>query len=314
MRAGVDIVAIGEPMLEFNAAQEGALSEVREFLVGWGGDTSNFSIAASRAGGRVGYLTRLGDDEFGESFLELWKREGVDTSHIVKDPSAYTAIYFISRKGAKHFFTYFRKNSAASLMTPAFLPEDYISKAKLLHVSGISQAISTSACDTVFEAIAMAKRAGVLVSYDPNYRPRLWPEDRARAVIHQTCRQSDLFFPSLEDARLLTGLTAPEAIAEAYLGMGPRVVVLKLGGEGALLATKDGVTPFPPYRVDSIDMSGAGDAFDGALVVAYLSGWPLQRCARFANAAAALTTTGLGCVTPVPRREQIEALMDRDKG
>ncbi len=306
-----DIIAIGEPMLEFNAEEEGTLSEAGRFIVGWGGDTSNFCVTASRAGGQVGYLTRLGDDEFGESFLKLWQREGIDTSRIVKDPDAFTAAYFISRKGKQHYFTYFRRGSAASRMTPGFLPKDYLARAKLLHVSGISQAISQSACDTIFAAIGIARAAGKLVSYDPNFRPKLWPLDRARAVIHETCRQADLIFPSLDDARQLTGLSDVEEIAKLYLALGPKVVVIKLGPEGALLATADGLRTFPPYRVESIDMSGAGDTFDGAFVSGYLAGRPVNECMRFANAAAAITTTGLGCVTPVPRREAIEDLMAR---
>ena len=306
-----DIIAIGEPMLEFNAEEEGALSDVRHFVAGWGGDTSNFAIAASRAGGRVGYLTRLGDDEFGESFLKLWQREGIDVTRIVKDPDAFTAAYFISRKGKQHYFTYFRRDSAASRMTPGFLPQDYIAGAKLLHVSGISQAISVSAGETVSAAIAIATSAGRLVSYDPNFRPKLWALDRARAVIHATCRQADLIFPSLDDARQLTGIAAPEEIARFYLGLGPKVVVVKLGAEGALLATADGLRRVSPYKVDAIDMSGAGDTFDGAFVAGYLAGRPVDECLRFANAAAAITTTGLGCVTPVPRFKEIEAFVAR---
>ena len=309
-----DIIAIGEPMLEFNAEEEGALSDVGRFVVGWGGDTSNFCIAARRAGGRVGYLTRLGEDEFGESFLKLWQREGIDTGRIEKDPDAFTAAYFISRKGRQHYFTYFRRGSAASRMTPGFLPADYIAAAKLLHVSGISQAISLSACDTVFAAMGIARTAGRLVSYDPNFRPKLWPLDRARAVVNETCRRADLVFPSLDDARQLTGLTAAEEIATFYLGLGPKVVVIKLGAEGALLATAEGRRTFPPYPVDSVDMSGAGDTFDGAFVVRYLDGRPLDECMRFANAAAALTTTGLGCVTPVPRAAAVEVLMAGQRG
>lgn len=306
-----DIIAIGEPMLEFNAEEHGALSEVQRFVVGWGGDTSNFCIAASRAGARVGYLTRLGADEFGESFLNLWRREGIDTRRIVRDPDAFTAAYFISRKERHHYFTYFRRDSAASRMTPGFLPTDYIAGARLLHVSGISQAISASACDTVFAAMAIARSAGRLVSYDPNFRPKLWPLDRARAVIHETCRQADLIFPSLDDARQLSGLATAEDIAKFYLKLGPKIAVIKLGAEGALLATAEGLRLFPPYPVDAVDMSGAGDTFDGAFAAAYLAGRPLEACMRFANAAAAITTTGLGCVTPVPRREAIEALMER---
>jgi 2-dehydro-3-deoxygluconokinase len=304
-----EIISMGEPMLELNAEEEGALSEAARFIVGWGGDTSNFCIAARRAGARVGYLTRLGEDEFGESFLKLWQREGIDSSRVARDPDAFTGAYFISRKGGQHYFTYFRRGSAASRMTPDFLPKDYIASAKLLHVSGISQAISPSACDTVFAAMAIARAAGRLVSYDPNFRPKLWPLDQARAVIHETCRQADLIFPSLDDARQLTGQAAAEDIAEFYLGLGPKVVAIKLGADGALLATADGLARFPAYKVDSIDMSGAGDTFDGAFAAAYLAGRPLLECMRFANAAAAITTTGLGCVTPVPRREAIEVLM-----
>jgi len=306
-----DIIAIGEPMFELSAEEEGSLSEVRRFVAGWGGDTSNFSIAASRAGARVGYLTRLGDDAFGDSFINLWQREGIDVSRIVKDPEAFTAAYFISRKGKQHHFTYFRKGSAASRMTPGFLPRDFIASARLLHVSGISQAISVSACDTMAAAITLARAAGRLVSYDPNFRPQLWSLDRAREVIHETCRRADLIFPSLDEARLLTGLASPDEIARFYLGLGPKVIVVKLGAEGALLATADGLQAFPSNKVDSIDMSGAGDTFDGAFVARYLAGWPLDACVRFANAAAAITTSGLGCVTPVPRIADIEALMAR---
>lgn len=310
---GPEIIAIGEPMLEFNATGEGSLAEVSQFETGWGGDTSNFCIAASRSGGRVGYFTRLGDDDFGESFLALWAREGIDTTFVQRDPEAFTGIYFISRRGQEHFFTYYRKGSAASRMTPESLPLDYIRSARILHISGISQAISTTACDTIFAAVQEARNAGVKVSYDPNLRLKLWPIERARAVIDRTIALSDLVFPSLEDAKSLTGLEEPEAIALTYLEMGPEMVVVKLGGEGALVARMSDNGPIlstiPACRVDSVDMAGAGDTFDGAFVVEYLKGRPAEECALYANAAAALTTTGYGCVSPVPARKQIERLM-----
>jgi 2-dehydro-3-deoxygluconokinase len=309
-----EIIALGEPMLELNTPEEGALSEAGRFVVGWGGDTSNFAVAASRAGGKVGYLTRLGADAFGESFLKLWAREGIDTRFVERDPEAHTALYFISRTGGEHTFTYYRGDSAASRMTPAFLPREYIADARLLHVSGISQGISVSACDTVFAAVAMAKAAGRLVSYDPNFRAQLWPPARARAVIHETCRQADLIFPSLVEAKFLTGLETRREIVEFYLALGPKAVILKLGADGAMLATAEGVRTFPPYSVEVLDLAGAGDTFDGAFVAAYLAGRSLDYCMRFANAAAALTTTGLGCVAPVPSLDQVQSLMALEAG
>lgn len=312
-----EIVALGEPLIEFSAIDEAPLSKVKQFKRGFGGDTSNFVVAVSRLGGKAGYLTCLGNDEFAESFLGLWQKEGVDTRHIVTDSTAYTGMYFIARMGQKHNFTYLRQNSAASRMTPEFLPADYIRQARLLHISGISQCISTSACDTVFSAIAIAKEANVKISYDPNLRLKLWPIHRAKAIIHQTISMADIVLPSIEDAQALNGKKSAEEIVQLYLDLGPEVVALKLGAEGSLLATRekteDGlrlhVRKFEPFKVNSKDMTGAGDTFDGAFVVGYLAGWPLDRCMRFANAAAALTTTELGAVSPIPRVKAVEDLM-----
>lgn len=305
------IVSMGEPLLEFNAEEEGSLAEVRRFLVGWGGDTSNFVVAAARLGAKVGYITRLGSDDFGDSFVSLWGQEGVDTSKVERDPEAPTGIYFISRKGKEHFFTYYRAGSAASRIRPENLPFDYIKGARLFHVSGISQAISTSACDAVFAAVKAAKDSGVLVSYDPNLRFKLWPLDRARAVIHMAGTMADIILPSLEDARVLTGKDEPEEMARFYLGLGSKVVVLKLGSEGALLATSREMRRIPAYWIEVVDTSGAGDVFDAAFVVGCLAKWDLERCVRFANAAGALTASGLGVVGSIPRFEQVEALMAR---
>lgn len=304
-----EVISMGEPLLEFNAEEEGSLAEVKRFILGWGGDTSNFAVAAARMGAKVGYFTRLGCDEFGDCFLRLWEREGIDVSRVQRDPEAPTGIYFISRKGREHFFTYYRAGSAASRMRPQDLPLEYIKGARIFHTSGISQAISTSACDAVFSALSAAKEAGVVISYDPNLRLRLWPLERARAIIHRAAAMADILFPSLEDGRVLTGKENAEEIAGFYLGLGPKVVVLKLGHEGCLVATSQGMIRIPPYSVEALDTSGAGDAFDAAFVVGYLAGWELEKCARFANAAGALTATGLGVVGSIPTRKQVEALM-----
>ena len=287
------------------------------FKRGYGGDTSNFIIAVCRLGGKAGYLTRLGDDEFAESFMKLWTLEGVDTRHIAKDQAAYTGMYFIARMGQKHDFTYFRQNSAASRMTPEILPADYIRKARILHISGISQSISTTARDTVLAAITIAKEANVKISYDPNLRLKLWPLHQAKSVIHETISMVDIVMPSIEDAQLLTGKSNPEEIVQLYLELGTEVVALKLGSEGSMLATREkteegfrlNIQKFDPYKVESKDTTGAGDTFDAAFVVGYLAGWPLEKCMCFANAAAALTTTELGAVSPIPRLKVVEDLM-----
>lgn len=306
-----DVISMGEPLLEFNATGAGSFREVRNYEVGWGGDTSNFAVAVSRLGGSVGYVCRLGDDDFGQIFLDLWQAEGVDTTHVIREEGASTGIYFISRRGVAHSFTYYRNDSGASHLSPEDAPEEYIAGAKVFHTSGITQAISNSACDAVFHAIDVARDAGVLVSYDPNVRLKLWGLRHVRAVMLETIGLADFVLPSLDDGRVITGLDDPEAIASQLLEWGPQAVALKMGNEGVLLAASGGLYRFGPFEADVVDTTGAGDAFDGAFVVAYLQGRSLPECARFANAAAALTTTGWGAVTPIPQRADVEALLAR---
>jgi len=303
----MDIVSMGEPLMEFSEVMDPVRGRI--YLPGFGGDTSNFAVAAARQGARVGYLTHIGADAFGDRFVELWKSEGIDTSLVVRDPDAHTGLYFITYTEAGHRFTYHRKGSAASRMRPEDVPAEAIARATLLHVSGISQAISDSACDAVLRAVEIARTHGVLVSYDPNLRLRLWPLARARAVIHATAAMADLFLPSLEDAQQLTGLDDPDRIADFYLGLGAGLVALKLGRRGVLVATRAERHRVEGFRVETVDATGAGDTFDGAFVAERLNGAGLAEAARYANAAAALSTTGYGAVGPIPRRDDVVAFL-----
>lgn len=298
-----EIICLGEPMMEFNQQQDG------RYLAGHGGDTSNTAIAAARQTASVGYLTHLGDDVFGGSFIDLWRSEHVDCSHVERNPDAHTGIYFVTHGKDGHQFSYLRSGSAASRMTPATLPADYINRAKLLHVSGISQAISSSAADTVFSAIEMALAAGVRVSYDSNLRLQLWSLDRARAVIHAAMAKCQIALPGHDDAALLTGHNDPDAICDFYLDLGAEIVALTLGADGTLVATKAERRRVGGRRVKPVDATAAGDTFDGAFLAELVAGRDPFAAARYANAAAALSTQGYGAVAPMPTRVDVEAFL-----
>src|SRR5579883_3209212 len=154
----LDILSFGEAMVEFNAA--GPARDGATYVQGYGGDTSNVVIAAVRQGARAGYLTALGADLFGDALLELWRREGVDTTHVIRRDDAATGIYFVTHDRDGHQFTYYRAGSAASRVTPADVSAAAIAGARILHLSGISQAISESAAATAAEAIAQARAHG----------------------------------------------------------------------------------------------------------------------------------------------------------
>jgi 2-dehydro-3-deoxygluconokinase len=283
------ILALGEAMIEFNQTRRGDAN----YLQGFGGDTSNAIIACARQGAPCGYITRIGNDTFGHMLKALWNTETVGTQGVEADDAAHTAVYFVTHDAHGHTFSYLRKGSAASLMTPDNLPRELIRNAKFLHVSGISQAISASATDTV--AIAM--------------RLKLWPLSRAREVITASMGLSDYLLPSLEDMLSISGLNDPDAILDWCFAQGARNVVLKLGAKGCIAATPTSRTCINGRQVSAVDATGAGDCFDGALLARLHFGDDLISAARYANAAAALTTTGFGAVAPLPRRDQVERFL-----
>jgi 2-dehydro-3-deoxygluconokinase len=292
------ILSIGEPMVEFNQIEE------RRFLQGFGGDSSNMIIAAARSGARTAYFTRVGDDEFGRLLVELWRREGVDTSAVIVDREAPTGAYFVTHGPKGHAFSYLRAGSAASRMRPGDLPD--LKSAEVVHASGISIAISLSACETVFAAFERAKGK---ISFDSNLRLKLWPLERAREMIGRAAGMADYFFPSIEDARELSGVDSAEDNLEWAHGLGARTVFLKLGPDGVLVS--DGATRerIPGIKVKAVDATGAGDCFCGAALARLAAGDSILDAARYANAAAALATTGFGAVDPLPRPEAVRKLI-----
>ncbi len=303
-----ELLCMGEPMLEFNQLPPQPDGR-RLYLEGRGGDTSNAAVAASRQGASVGYITALGRDFAGDSFMALWAEEGVDASTVLRSERHPTGVYFVFHGPRGHEFLYYRQNSAASAYTPADLPRDALAAARMLFVSGVSQGISTSAADAVFAAIEIVKRAGGMVGYDTNYRSRLWPPARAAAVMNAAIRQADYVFPGMEDAAALLGLSEPDAILDFYLQLGPKAVVLKMGEAGAYLGTQERRLRLPAHQVRTVDATGAGDTFCGSFLARILAGDEAEAAARYANVAAALKCTGYGAVAPIPRPEQVRAAL-----
>jgi 2-dehydro-3-deoxygluconokinase len=307
----LDIVAFGEPLVEFTAEERGPLEAIRTFRRGWGGDTSNAAVAAARLGVSVGYVTRLGSDEFGRSFLTLWRGEGVDTSRVIVDPEGYTGVYFIAfEEDGAHDFTYYRQRSAASRLRAGELDPNYLANCRILHTSGITQAISDSSRAATQEAIAAARAKHVAISYDANIRPKLAPLATLREMFESTVTRADILFVSDEDLRHLYSEVPVDRSVEAILGRGPQLVVLKAGARGCLVLGADGRRDtVPGFSVRPVDTTGAGDAFDAGFLVRWLEGSLPNEAAEFANAVAALTASGLGAVEPLPTRSQVERFL-----
>lgn len=303
-----EIVCFGEPLVEFNAEAVGGPRAGALYSVGFGGDSSNFAIAAARLGGDSGYLSRVGADRFGQMLLELWRIEGVDASHVVIDSDHSTGLYFIVRDGTAAEFVYRRTGSAAAQLSPGDVPTRWVEDARLLHVTGITQAISRQACDAVFHTVDRAREAGTMVTYDPNIRPKLWPLHEARAVCRYTASMCDVVLPNLEEGRLLTGREDPRSIVMELLELGASLAVLKMGSAGAVVGSADAYVRIPAVQVRALDPTGAGDTFNAAFAVATVEGRSPAAAAMFGSAAASHVVQGLGAVNSVPQRRLADQL------
>lgn len=307
--AGPDILAFGEPMVEFNQTGDG---DGRRYLQGFGGDSSNFAIAAARQGARAGYWSALGDDANGRLLRALWDAEGVDHADVGTDAAAFTAIYFVTHGERGHEFHFYRAGSAASRVTPAAVPHARVAAAKVFHLSGISLAISASACDAAHAAIDTARAAGVQVSFDTNLRLKLWSIHRARALMTDVMKRCDICLPSLDDVVAITGLSEPQAIVDHCLALGARTVALKLGAAGAIVASASERHRIAPFPCTPVDATGAGDTFGGAFVARLVAGDGLLAAGRYAAAAAALSTQGFGAVAPIPHAAAVRAALEHE--
>ena len=302
-----DILSLGEPMWEMSAIP----SEPGKYTLGYGGDTANFCVAAARQGASVGYITRVGNDKFGDELRAMWKREGIDCSQVIVDEHAATGGYFVHHRPDGHQFSYARAGSAASRLSPEDVDLEAVADAQYVHASGITQAISTGARAAALTMFREARSMGVTTAFDANLRARLWTLGEAREALAEILPLTDYFFPSLEDAEALSGSADHDEIMRWAHHHGATVVVLKLGADGVKISQGAGadVMQMASYPVDTVDATGAGDCFAGAAIARMAMGDLMLDAVRYANAAAALTTTAFGAISAIPRRDVVKSFL-----
>jgi 2-dehydro-3-deoxygluconokinase len=243
-----------------------------------GGAEANLSIGLSRLGHSARFISRVGDDPFGHRMRATLDREGVNTAYLATDTGAQTGVFFREwlPDGARRVY-YYRAGSAASRMVPEDLRPEAFAGARIVHLTGITPALSASCAASVAKAIDLARDAGALVSFDPNYRPRLWDVAGARAALRPLLERTDILLMGHEDAQAVLGEGDDEALLERGAALGARVVVLKLAERGAL-ALADGrryaAPAHPVARV--VDPVGAGDGFDAGFLAGWLRGYSIE--------------------------------------
>lgn len=310
----LDVVTFGEPMAMFYANDTGNLHEVNSFSKALAGAESNVAIGLSRLGHHTGLVTKVGNDSFGTFIKNTLQIEGVDISSIsthTERPSGMLIKSKVASGDPK--VEYFRKFSAASTLSLDDFDHDYFESAKHLHVTSISAALSRECHEFATFAMDYMKRQGKSISFDPNLRPALWPDENTMIhTINQLAIHSDWFLPGLGEGRKLTGYQTPEEIANFYLERGPSVVVIKLGPEGAYYKSKDAEGIVEGFKVKQVvDTVGAGDGFAVGVISGLLEGLELKEAVRRGNAIGALAVMAPGDMDGLPDQAKLKAFMNQ---
>ena len=292
------------------------LGEAETFQRSLAGDTLNILVAAARMGSSTGYVTRVGKDHFTSYLLGAWRKEGIDVSR-VRQEEGFNAVHFVALlPDGDREFIYYRRGSAATTMQPSDLDRAYIASTKVLHVSGITQAISASARATALKAAQIAAETGVAVSYDPNYRHQLWSTQEARRGMEEIMAYVTYFSPSVpSDSEALFDTADPREVVEQGLSRGAGLVIATNGAEGALIGESGDVFEVETYSPGPVvDTTGAGDAFKGAMLHGILRGMSTRDASTLGAIAAGLKIRGRGALTTMPYASEVYAAFDSLRG
>nr|WP_308284832.1 sugar kinase [Streptomyces longispororuber] len=309
-QAPTDVVALGESMVTFLPTVAGRLADVPSFDRGIGGAESNVACVLAAAGHRARWVSRVGADGFGDHLVEAIGAYGVDVSGVRRDPARPTGIYFRTagdRAEADHEVAYYRAGSAASAMSATNTDLDALRSGRVLHLSGITAALSEDCLDLLRTLMGSAPT----VSFDVNHRPGLWRTPDDARVLLDLARRADLVFVGEDEAEEAFGVTGgPDAIRAALPE--PALLVVKQGAAGAVAYDREGRHFEPAPRVDVVAAVGAGDAFAAGFLSATLRDLPVAARLRTGHLWAAATLTVPGDLTAPPSRAHADRLTALD--
>jgi 2-dehydro-3-deoxygluconokinase len=306
----LDVITAGETMVLGVPPRPGRLRHAGSLELKIGGAESNLAIALSRLGLSAGWAGYLGDDEPGQLVLDRIRAEGVDTSQVRRIKEYPTGLYLREQVGADVRVYYYRQGSAASTMRRDAFAMDYLSDAKFVHLTGITPALSEDC--RILWAAREASALGARVSFDVNFRSKLWRTEEAREFVEEILPHVYLLFAGDEEATVLWGRD-DEALVRELAHRGPDEVVLKTGSTGSLALVDGEVLEHPAFTVAEVDPVGAGDAFAAGYLAGHLWDLPAEERLRVANAMGALSVATLGDYEGLPNRDELRAFLDDER-
>ncbi len=314
-----EIICLGEALIDMVAYDVGPLAQASGFQKAPGGAPANVAACIGILGGDVGFIGKIGDDPWGQCLQETLSDCGVDVSPMVKTKEEFTRLAFVSfQEGGGHDFLFHGVRGADELLDPDDLSKRYIQACDILHFGSITT-IKEPARLATYEAVKLARDAACLISYDPNMRPPLWPNEQ-EALDQMTLAMElvDVVKVNDDELKFLAGQTDVARGAQVLHDLGPELVTITMGGEGCYFHHTNGSGYVEGHEVDVVDTVGCGDSFVGSLLVminesetdlADMNVSDLERICSFANAAAAVTATGKGAIPALPARVEVLEMM-----
>jgi 2-dehydro-3-deoxygluconokinase len=304
------VVTAGETMVLVVPPAPGRLRHAGAVTLSIGGAESNVAIGLSRLGVPASWVSALGEDELGELVLHRVRAEGVDTSAVRRVADRPTGLYLREEVAGALRVYYYRRGSAASTLAPGAFDPAVLDGAAFLHLTGITGALSPESAEFLTWAARTARAAGVRVSYDVNYRSRLWEPAAARAASEAMLPYVDVLLVGDEEARALWGWDDDECL-DRLADAGPAEVVVKLGARGCVASVDGERLSSPGFPARQVDPIGAGDAFAAGYLAASLQGLDPAGRLRTANAMGAFCVQNLGDYEGLPSRRELTAFLDQ---
>lgn len=310
MKNEIDVITYGEAMAMFIAEECGQLEQVSKFYKRVAGAELNVATGLSRLGLSTTWMSRIGNDSFGRFILQFLAKENINSELVFIDSLNPTGFQLKEKAkyGEDPKVEYFRKGSAASHISIKDVVHATFERAKHLHLTGISAAISSSSFELSEYLLDLMRKQNKTISFDPNLRPSLWEnESIMREKINKLAIKSDWFLPGINEGRILTGLDSPHEIADFYLNQGVQLVIIKLGGEGAYFKDKDGNNHIiPSFKVEKVvDTVGAGDGFAVGVISALLEGKTIEEAVIRGNKIGSLVIQVSGDNEGLPTRSAL---------
>jgi 2-dehydro-3-deoxygluconokinase len=308
--ARLEVVCVGETMALVTPEQPEPLESAHTIVIRAGGAESNVAMYLATLGHRVGWVSRLGDDPLGRRVLRDVAATGVDTSFVEFDEDAPTGVYFKDPGTDSTRVFYYRRGSAASLMSATLLEPVVRRSPQLLHLTGITPALSQECNDMMNELVPRFRRGGTAISFDVNFRPGLWSRSTAATRLIELAQQADIVFVGLDEARDLWGAGTPQELRP--LIDRPRVLVVKNGGVGATVYHEDGTEFVPSLKLTVREPVGAGDAFAAGWLSGLLRDLPHGQRLRLGHLVASIALRSTADHQALPTGPLLQAALSSD--